>query len=141
MARPLFAPYSDESAGPAPEAVWSFSARPRPAAGRPARALTPSLSARHRFGAELRRWRLDRGLTHRRLGALLWHSAELVAKVEKGQRWPTHEFAEGCDRVLGTGGALLALWPAVEAQRLASDGRRKRHGAEGSQRPAEPGVE
>jgi transcriptional regulator with XRE-family HTH domain len=38
---------------------------------------------RDRFGAELRRWRLARGLTQRGLAGLIWHSQELVAKVER----------------------------------------------------------
>lgn len=114
---------------------------PRAFVGRPPRALTPDISLRHRFGAELRRWRMDRGLTHQRLGALLWRSAASVAKVEKGERWPTLEFTVACERVLVAGGALLALWPDVEAQRLASDGRRSRHRTGRSRRPAEPGVD
>jgi DNA-binding XRE family transcriptional regulator len=93
--------------------------------GRPARPLTPEVSARHRFGAELRRWRTRRGLTHRRLAALVWHSTESVAKVEKGERWPSLDLTLRCERALGAGGALLALWPAVEQQRLESDGRRR----------------
>jgi hypothetical protein len=93
--------------------------------GRPARALTPELSARHLFGAELRRWRTERGLTHHALGCLVWHSAESVAKVEKAQRWPSLDFTRRCERVLATGGALTILWPAVEQQRLACDRRRR----------------
>lgn len=73
---------------------------------------------------------MQSGLTHERLGALLWHSASTVAKVEKGERWPTLEFVVACERVLAAGGALLALWPSVEAQRLASDGRRRPRRAE-----------
>jgi hypothetical protein len=109
--------------------------------GRPARALTPELSARHRFGAELRRWRIERGLTHRALGCLVWHSTESVAKVEKGQRWPSLDFTRRCERVLATGGALTTLWPAVEQQRLASDRRRRLQRRARSQRTCEPFVE
>jgi hypothetical protein len=39
-------------------------AAPRPGMGRPQRPLTPQMSAGHRFGAELRRWRLARQLTN-----------------------------------------------------------------------------
>jgi hypothetical protein len=93
--------------------------------GRRPRALSPGASARARFGAELRRWRMLRGLSHRALGGLVWHSQEFVAKVEKGERWPSWYLATRCDAVLGTGGALARLWPAVEHEHLANDRRRK----------------
>jgi transcriptional regulator with XRE-family HTH domain len=78
---------------------------------------------RDRFGAELRRWRLARGLTQRGLAGLIWHSQELVAKVEKAERWPSWYLATRCDVALRTGGLLAGLWPAVERQRLAGDRR------------------
>jgi transcriptional regulator with XRE-family HTH domain len=109
--------------------------------GRPARALTPEASARHRFGAELRRWRIDRGLTQQALGALVWHSTESVAKVEKGERWPSLDFTRRCERVLGAGGVLMTLWPAVERQRLACDGRRRPRRGDRSGRAREPRVQ
>jgi transcriptional regulator with XRE-family HTH domain len=93
--------------------------------GRRPRSLTPEASARDRFGAELRRWRTARGLTQRGLARLVCHSPEFVSKVEKGERWPGWYLATQCDAVLGTGGALAGLWPAVERQRLASDRRRR----------------
>jgi ribosome-binding protein aMBF1 (putative translation factor) len=109
--------------------------------GRPARALTPDRSVRHQFGAELRRWRAERGLTHAGLGDQVWHSAEIVAKVEKGERWPSLAFTERCESVLNCGGELLASWPAVEAQRLASDSRRRRDCEARSRRLGQPAVE
>lgn len=93
--------------------------------GRRAKALAPGASARDRFGAELRRWRMARGMTHRDLTTLVSYSQELVAKVEKGHRWPSHDLAAACDSVLETGGALVRLWPAVEGERLAADRRRR----------------
>lgn len=103
--------------------------------GRRPRALTPEASARDRFGAELRRWRTARGMTQRGLAGLVWHSQEFVAKVEKGERWPSWYLAARCDVALGTGGVLAGLWPAVERQRLASDRRRRRAPAP---RPGKP---
>ncbi|HEV2374111.1 MAG TPA: helix-turn-helix transcriptional regulator [Streptosporangiaceae bacterium] len=79
---------------------------------------------RDRFGAELRRWRTERRLTQRSLARQVWHSQESVAKIEKGERWPSQDFAVHCDRVLGTGGVLAGLWPAVERERLVCDRRR-----------------
>ena len=95
------------------------------AVGRRPRVLTPEASARDQFGAELRCWRTARGLTQRELAALIWHSPELVSKVEKGQRWATWDLATRCDAALRTGGVLAGLWPAVERQRLTSDRRRR----------------
>jgi transcriptional regulator with XRE-family HTH domain len=93
--------------------------------GRRPRTLTPEVSAHHQFGAELRRWRTERGLTQHGLARMIWHSQEFVAKVEKGERWPTWYLATRCDAALATGGVLARLWPAVERQRLASDRRRR----------------
>src|ERR1700722_3041340 len=40
-------------------------------------------------------------------------ASALVSLVEKGRRTPSLQFAEGCDRVLDTDGALTRLWPLV----------------------------
>jgi transcriptional regulator with XRE-family HTH domain len=92
--------------------------------GRPPRPLTPQVSAGHRFGAELRRWRLARQLTQRALARRVWHSQEILAKVEKGERWPSWDLATRCDAALTTEGQLAALWPDVERERLTRDRRR-----------------
>ena len=113
------------SYSPSPEREAVKNPGQAPVQGRPARTLTPGLSARHQYGAELRRWRCHRGLTQQGLAALVWHSAEIEAKVEKGERWPSLDFTCRCENVLGIGGALLALWPQVEQMRLAHDGRRR----------------
>jgi transcriptional regulator with XRE-family HTH domain len=97
-------------------------------AGRP-KVLTPQASPRDRFGAELRRWREHRGLSQCRLAELVLHSEETVAKVERAQRWPTSALTARCDEALATEGALMRLWPEVEEQRIASDGRRLRRDA------------
>ena len=65
--------------------------------GRLPRALTPEAPARDEFGAELRRFRLASGLTQRELAAGSWLSQELVAEVEKGQRWASWYLATRCD--------------------------------------------
>ena len=109
--------------------------------GRPGRALTPEASARHQFGAELRRWRLTRGLTQQALGALVWQSQEILSKVEKGQRWPSADLAARCDRALDAGGALTALWPAVDRQRLRCDGRCRHQRVHRSRGTGEPAVQ
>src|SRR6266702_1610384 len=67
----------------------------------PPKALTPEASPRHRFGAELRRWRELRGLSQRRVAELVLHSEETVGKVERAERWPTTGFTKRCDVPLG----------------------------------------
>lgn len=73
------------------------------------RELTPYVSLRHFFGAELRHWRQHAGLSHDRLGAEINFSGDLIGKVEKAERAPTVPLAEACDRVLDTGGVLARL--------------------------------
>jgi tetratricopeptide (TPR) repeat protein/DNA-binding XRE family transcriptional regulator len=83
---------------------------------RPERQLHPERSARARFGYELRKRRKARSLSQDRLGALLHVSGDLVQKIECGERRPSRDLAEQCDRVLGCHGALLRLWDKVEAE-------------------------
>src|SRR5262245_33619326 len=80
------------------------------------RELTPDASARHAFGAELRRLRTSRGLSQDELGRLVLHSGDMISKVEKATRWPTRELVARCDEVLDAAGALMRLWPAVLAE-------------------------
>jgi transcriptional regulator with XRE-family HTH domain len=87
------------------------------AMGQVPRELTPSRSARDLFGAELRYWRERAGLSQARLGKVVLHSGDLIARVEKAERWPSPGMAEACDAALGTGGVLGRMWPAVEQQR------------------------
>lgn len=81
------------------------------------RELTPDRSARDRFGAQLRHWRVQRGLSQVRLAERVHFSGDLIAKVEKAERWPNSTLAEACDRALDTGGVLAGMWPAVDAER------------------------
>jgi transcriptional regulator with XRE-family HTH domain len=64
---------------------------------------------RHHFGALLRHWRQARELTQRQLGERLGYDHTHISKLESGQRRPPPGFAERCDAVLDTGGALTAL--------------------------------
>ncbi|MGH3916964.1 MAG: helix-turn-helix domain-containing protein [Pseudonocardiaceae bacterium] len=92
--------------------------------GQVPRELTPYVSVRHFFGAELRWWRVRVGLSHDRLGALVNYSGDLVGKVEKAERVPTAELAQACDEVLGTEGALGRLVGLVEAAAQQDSARR-----------------
>jgi len=83
----------------------------------PTRILTPDLSHAHRFGAELRRWRVFRGLSQAEVGRQASYSGSQVGKVEKAQRLPTWSFVLRCDEVLDTGGALAELAPPLIGSR------------------------
>ena len=78
------------------------------------RELTPYASARDFFGAELRQWRQRAGLSHDRLGKEVNYSGDTIGKVEKGERAPSAQLVQACDRVLGAGGALCRLFGLVE---------------------------
>jgi transcriptional regulator with XRE-family HTH domain len=81
------------------------------------RILDPQLSVKHFFGAELRRFRVARNLSQAALGAAIHASADMVAKIEKAERWPARDFAERCDQVLDSEGVLTRLWPLVDKLR------------------------
>ncbi|WP_280295000.1 helix-turn-helix domain-containing protein [Nocardia abscessus] len=81
--------------------------------------LTPHVSARHRFGAELRRRRIQQGMSQAELGEKIVHSASTVAKVENAGRWASQDFAQRSDSVLGSGGELLRLWEDAQRERAA----------------------
>jgi WD40 repeat protein/transcriptional regulator with XRE-family HTH domain len=80
------------------------------------RELTPGQSALHFFGAELRHWRVLRGLSQDELGRRVHSSGDTVGKIEKAVRWPTADFAKRADEALATGGSLDRLWPLVRQQ-------------------------
>jgi len=69
------------------------------------------------FGAELRRLRIRAGLTLSQFAAAVHYSKSQLSKIENGLRRPTPEFARLCDAVLGTGGTLARLVPAVKDRR------------------------
>jgi hypothetical protein len=81
------------------------------------REIAPRRSARDLFGGELRSWRRRHDFSHASLARLVHCSASLIGRIEKSERWPSQDLAVACDTVLGTGGALARLWPAVEEQR------------------------
>lgn len=82
--------------------------------GQVSRELIPTRSAAHALGAELRRRRVDRGLSQATLGELVHHSGALVGKIEKAERFPSAEFCELVDEVLDTGGVLTQMRPRVD---------------------------
>jgi DNA-binding XRE family transcriptional regulator len=79
--------------------------------------LDPTLSGKHRFGAELRAARVGKGMSQAELAKLVHVHPDLIAKVEKAARWPTQALAITCDSALGTAGRLAGLWPGVARER------------------------
>ena len=72
------------------------------------RELDPSAGPLSFFGAELRRWRAAAGLSQEQLGQQVSYSAAQVGKVETGDRAPSLDFADGCDRALPDADGLFA---------------------------------
>src|SRR6185369_9696734 len=61
------------------------------------------------FGAELKRRRLEAGLTLSDMQERAYYSKSHLSKVENGHKAPNSELARRCDTVLNAGGALAAL--------------------------------
>ncbi len=78
------------------------------------------------FGEGLRRWRLSRGLSLRKLQMLSAYDYTYLSQVERGQKPGSAELAQVCDQALGAVGELLAIYrggtahPGVEYQQPAT---------------------
>ncbi|MCP2326955.1 transcriptional regulator with XRE-family HTH domain [Hamadaea flava] len=81
------------------------------------RQLAPNLSAQHFFGAELRHRRTEAGLSQAALAGKVFVTANMVAKVEAAQRFPSLNLATRSDTVLDAGGALMRLYAFAVAER------------------------
>lgn len=89
---------------------------------RPPRRLSPGRSVRDYAGAQLRAWRIRRGLSQDSLGTLVHVSGALIGKLEKAERSCNQELAASLDLALGADGAVAAAWHhALTEQRLAAD--------------------
>ena len=77
--------------------------------------LSPARSPRHWFGAELRHWRLRRGLSQEALGLLVHVSPAMIGKIEKAERACGPELAAALDSALDTGGVLERAAALVQA--------------------------
>ncbi|MBM4792337.1 helix-turn-helix transcriptional regulator [Streptomyces sioyaensis] len=62
-----------------------------------------------KFGEELRKRRLDAGLSLTALSSAVHYSKAQLSKVERGIKAPSRDLARLCDAALGAGGALIAL--------------------------------
>jgi transcriptional regulator with XRE-family HTH domain len=84
------------------------------------------------FGTELRRRRLDHGLSLSQLSGLVHYSKSYLSKLENGVRPASADVARRCDAVLDADGRLAAL------ARLG--GRRRRHPRSGGRGPEPAGA-
>lgn len=70
------------------------------------------------WGRELRHYRQRADLTQIQVAELTGYSESLVSSVETGQAPATPEFAEACEKVLKTDGALLRQLDYRKAERF-----------------------
>lgn len=87
--------------------------------GRPCAPLDPDASKAARLGCDVRAWRRRRGLSQRELGKLICYSAQHVSDVERAKASATLSCIAAMDDALDAQGALVALQPAVSAEREA----------------------
>ncbi|MGX7761265.1 helix-turn-helix domain-containing protein [Streptomyces angustmyceticus] len=66
------------------------------------------------FGAELRRRRIEAGLSLGELAHLIRFSKGHLSKIERGVKAPSHDLAQLCDSALNAGGKLSGLISAPE---------------------------
>ncbi|MEV0841240.1 helix-turn-helix transcriptional regulator [Actinocatenispora sera] len=57
--------------------------------------------------------RIDAHLAQEELAQRVYCSSGRVSMIETGRRSPNKDFTKRCDEVLGTGGALMRLWPLL----------------------------
>ncbi|MFG2566986.1 helix-turn-helix domain-containing protein [Streptomyces sp. NPDC048567] len=76
--------------------------------------LDPGASPQEWFGSELRRLRLEQGLSAKALGRLVQVSDDMILSIEKG-KYPScrRDVVQRLDDALGTGGLLDRAWPMV----------------------------
>lgn len=80
--------------------------------------LDPESSRVAAFGEQLRRLRDERGWTQDELGEHLGYSGTHISAIETGRRPPTRRFANGADKVFGTGDRLERQSTAVRTTAL-----------------------
>ena len=81
--------------------------------GRPPKITDPARSAAAGLGAELRRLRLDRGLTLGQLGRLVGYSWQHLGAIERGTAVPSELVVAACDTAVLANGQLVSMLPAA----------------------------
>ena len=98
--------------------------------GRPPKITDPASSAAAALGTELRRLRVDRGLTLGQLGQLVKYSWQHLGAVERGTAVPSEIVVSACDAAVLANGRLVSMLPAVIREQA-----RVRHQHEAARRP------
>jgi transcriptional regulator with XRE-family HTH domain len=81
--------------------------------------LAPPRSATDVLGATVRTRRSERRLSQAALGRLVLASADLIRKIERGQRFPHEDLIRALDAILGGVGELTAMWNTARIERAA----------------------
>ncbi|WP_277816915.1 helix-turn-helix transcriptional regulator [Streptomyces sp. CT34] len=77
--------------------------------------LTPHASPRHRLGAEMRAWRVERGLSLGKLQARIRYDYSYMARCERGEQAPSEALVKAYDAELAAGGSLVRLYQDLQA--------------------------
>ena len=85
--------------------------------GQQRKTLTPDRSAQDRWGWELRARRDLAGLSLAALGSLARFDRSYLARIERGDQFPSENAARACDQVLSAGGELIRLWHEADRER------------------------
>ncbi|MBY8885764.1 helix-turn-helix transcriptional regulator [Streptomyces sp. PTM05] len=80
------------------------------------RELTPFVSARHLFGAELRRHREQAGLSLERLAAIVKYSRSHLSRIEIAEVMPPPDLAELLDAAFGTDGIFGKVYELAKRE-------------------------
>jgi tetratricopeptide (TPR) repeat protein/DNA-binding XRE family transcriptional regulator len=100
--------------------------------GRPPKITDPASSVAA-LGAELRRLRIDRGLTLGQLGRLVGYSWQHLGAVERGSAVPSELVVSACDAAVLANGRLVSMLPAAIREQA-----RLRHQHEAARRAGRP---
>lgn len=68
-----------------------------------------------RFGAEVRRLRVQSGYSQAQLARAIPLSQSMLSGIELGRKGAKRDHAEALDRVLNTGGRLVRLWDSLNS--------------------------
>ncbi|MFC3984257.1 helix-turn-helix domain-containing protein [Streptosporangium jomthongense] len=76
--------------------------------------LDPGKSPAAYFGYELRKYRIEAGLSQQQLAVRVNYSIGTISGVERGQQSPTVAFAKKCDEALELEGALIRIKEMID---------------------------
>lgn len=85
--------------------------------GQQRKTLTPERSAQDRWGWELRTRRDNAGLSLAALGTLARFDRSYLARIERGDQFPSENAARACDQVLSADGELIRQWREADRER------------------------